>query len=115
LNDKEETEARAALRRFNFGRLTEVAAVFTRFIKSSEGNSVSYFNIFPMLPKLMANLRSLGANKHAETLIKVASKRFSQTTDLNRMVAWLLMPAVGRRHYGSVAKADAFDPSMETM
>jgi hypothetical protein len=43
--------------------------VFKRFIKSAEGNSVSYSNVFPMLGKLMANLGALRANKHAEALV----------------------------------------------
>jgi hypothetical protein len=59
LKDKEETQAMAALNRLDVGGLNEVLAIFTRFVKSAEGNSVSYFDIFPMLQKLMAKLGSL--------------------------------------------------------
>jgi hypothetical protein len=55
LKDKEETDALVALMQLDFARLNEVMAFFRRFIKSAEGNSVSYSNIFPMLEKLMAN------------------------------------------------------------
>jgi hypothetical protein len=48
LKDKGETDALAALMRLDFARLNEVMAVFRRFIKSAEGNSVSYSNIFPL-------------------------------------------------------------------
>jgi hypothetical protein len=34
-----------------------------------EGNSISYFDVFLMLQKLMVNLWSLFANKYAETLM----------------------------------------------
>jgi hypothetical protein len=54
LNDEEETDPLAALMRLDFARLNEVMAVFRRFIKSAEGNPVSYSNILPMLEKLMA-------------------------------------------------------------
>jgi hypothetical protein len=64
LKDKGETDALAALMRLDFARLNEVMAVFRRFIKSTEGNYVSYSNIFPMLEKLIANLGALRLNKH---------------------------------------------------
>jgi hypothetical protein len=83
LKDKEGTEVMAALGRLNVGRLNEVLAIFTRFVKSVEGNSVSYFDIFRMVQKLMANLGPVLANRHAETLMNVGSQRFSRTTDLN--------------------------------
>jgi hypothetical protein len=51
LNDEKETDAQAALMRLDFARLNEVTTVFRRFIKSAEGNPVSYSNIFPMLEK----------------------------------------------------------------
>jgi hypothetical protein len=60
-----ETEALAALNRLDIGKLNEVKVIFTRFIKYVEGNSISYLDIFPMLHKLMVNLGSLPANKHA--------------------------------------------------
>jgi hypothetical protein len=53
----------------DFARLNEAVAVFRRFIKSADGNSLSYSNIFPMLEKLMANLGAVRANKHAEALM----------------------------------------------
>jgi hypothetical protein len=53
----------------DFARLNEVMAVFRWFIKSAEGNSLSYSTIFPMLEKLMANLGVVRANKHAEALV----------------------------------------------
>jgi hypothetical protein len=77
LKDKEETEAMAALNRLDVSRLKEVLAIFTCFVKSAEGEAVSYFGIFSMSQKPMANLGSLRANKHAETLVKAASDRFS--------------------------------------
>jgi hypothetical protein len=40
------------------GRLNEVIAFFTRFIESGEGYSTSYLTRFPMLRRLMANLRT---------------------------------------------------------
>jgi hypothetical protein len=43
-----------------------------------------------MLQKLMVNLRSLGANKHAETLVQTGSERFSPTTNLNIFVGGLV-------------------------
>jgi hypothetical protein len=49
LNDEKETGALAALMRLDFARLNEAMAVFRWFIKSAEGNSVFYSNIFPML------------------------------------------------------------------
>jgi hypothetical protein len=48
LNDEEETDTLATLMRLDFARLNEVMAIFRPFIKSAEGNSVSYSNIFPM-------------------------------------------------------------------
>jgi hypothetical protein len=48
LRDKEETETMAALNRLDVGRLNEVLDIFTCFVKSVEGSSVSYFRIFSM-------------------------------------------------------------------
>jgi hypothetical protein len=56
LKDKEEMKSLAALKCPDVGRLNEVIIVFLRFVKSEEGNSVSYFNVFPMLHELMSNL-----------------------------------------------------------
>jgi hypothetical protein len=75
LKDREETDALAA---FDVGTLNEVMTVFGQFIKSAKRKSLSYSDIFPMLRKLMANVGSLRANRHAETLIKAVSQRFSQ-------------------------------------
>jgi hypothetical protein len=49
LNDKEEMEAMAAVNHLDIGRLNEVLAIFRRFVKSVEGNSVSYVDIFSLL------------------------------------------------------------------
>jgi hypothetical protein len=89
LKDKEETDALAALMRLDFARLNEVMAIFRCFIKSAEGNSVSYSNIFPMLQKLMANLGAVRANKHAEALMNAVSRRFSGTRNVNRNIYML--------------------------
>jgi hypothetical protein len=56
LNDKEETEALATLKRLDVGKLNEVRTAFTRFTKSAERNSASYFNMVRMLQKLIDNL-----------------------------------------------------------
>jgi hypothetical protein len=66
LKDKRETDALAALMQLEFARLNKVMAVFRRFIKSAEGNSVPYSNIFPMLKQLIANFGALRSNKHAK-------------------------------------------------
>jgi hypothetical protein len=55
--------------------------IFTEFTKCVEGNIISYCNRFPVLAKLLALSGSLGANKHAETLMRAVSERFSRTTD----------------------------------
>jgi hypothetical protein len=55
LKDKDEMEAMTALNRLDVGRLNEVMAVLRRFVKYAEGNSVSYFDIFQILHKLMVN------------------------------------------------------------
>jgi hypothetical protein len=115
LKDKEETEAMAALNRLDVGRLNEVLAIFRRFVKSVEGNSVAYFDIFPMLQKLMANLGSLRANKHAETLMKAVSERFSRTTDLNIIFTCFLVAPDGKRYYSDVPRSSSFAASMEAI
>jgi hypothetical protein len=102
LKDKEETDALAALMRLDFARLNEVITVFRRFIKSAEGNYVSYSNIFPMLQKLMADLSALHANKHTETLMNAVSRRFSETTDVNIIFICFLVTPIGKRYYNTV-------------
>jgi hypothetical protein len=115
LKDKGETDALAALMRLDFARLNEVMAVFRRFIKSAEGNSVSYPNIFPMLEKLMANLDAVCANKHAEALMNAASRRFSETTDANITFTCFAVTPIGKRYYSVVTRPSGFAASMETM
>jgi hypothetical protein len=113
--DKEETDALTALMRLDFARLNEVMAVFRRFIKSAEGNSVSYSNIFPMLEKLMANLGLLRANKHAEALVNAVSRGFSETTDVNIIFTCFLVTPIGKRYYSAVTRLSESAASMETM
>jgi hypothetical protein len=115
LNDEEETDSLAALMRFDFARLNEVMAVFRRFIKSAEGNPVSYSNIFPMLEKLMALFGALRANKHAEALMNAVSRRFSETTDVNIIFTCFLVTPIGKRYYSVVTQSSEFAASMETM
>jgi hypothetical protein len=102
LNDEEETDALAALMRLDFARPNEVMAVFRRFIKSAEGNSVSYSNIFPMLEKPMANLGAVRANRHAEALMNAVSRRFSGTTDAKMILTCFLVTPIGQRYYSFV-------------
>jgi hypothetical protein len=101
--------------RLDFARLNEVMAVFRRFIKSAEGNSVSYSNIFPMLEKLMANFGALHANKHTEALMNAVSRRFSETTDVNIIFTCSLVTPIGKTYYGAVTRPGEFTASMETM
>jgi hypothetical protein len=51
LNENRETEVLAALKRPDIARLNEIMVIFARFIKCVEGNSISYFDIFPILKK----------------------------------------------------------------
>jgi hypothetical protein len=115
LKDNGETDALAALMRLDFARLNEVMAVFRRFIKSAEGNSVSYSSIFLMLEKLMADLGALRANKHAEALMNAVSRRFSETTDMNILFTCFLVTPIGKRYYSAVTRPSQFAASMETM
>jgi hypothetical protein len=115
LRDKGETDALAAMIRLDLARLNEIMAVFRRFIKSAEGNSVSYSNIFPMLEKLMANLGALHANKHAEALMNAVSRHFSETTDVNIIFPCFLVTPIGKRCYSAVARPSELAVSMETM
>jgi hypothetical protein len=115
LKDKEETDALAALMRLDFARLNDVMAVFRRFIKSAERNSVSYSSIFPMLEKLMANLGALRVNKHAKALMNAVSRRFSETTDVNITFTCFLVTPIGKTYYSAVTRPSEFAASMETM
>jgi hypothetical protein len=90
-------------------------AVFRRFIKSAEGNSVSYSNIFSMLDKLMDDLGALHANKRAETLRNAVSRRFSETTDVNIIFTCFLAMPIGKRYYSLVTRSSESAASMETM
>jgi hypothetical protein len=115
LKDKEETDALAARMRLDFARLNEVIAVFRRFIKSAERNSVSYSNIFPVLQKLVANLGALRANKHAQALINAVSRRLSETTDVNIIFTCFLVTPIGKTYYSAGTRPSEFAASMETM
>jgi hypothetical protein len=68
-----------------------------------------------MLEKLMANLRALHANKHAEALMNAVSRRFSETTDVNRIFTCFLVTPIGKRYYSTIPKPSEFAVSMETM
>jgi hypothetical protein len=96
LNENRETEVLAALNCLDVARLNEVVVIFARFIKSAEGNSISYFDIFPMLQKLMVDLGSLRANEHTETLMQTVSERFSRTTGLNVIFVCCLVTQTGK-------------------
>jgi hypothetical protein len=115
LKNKGETNALAALMRLDFAKLNEVMAVFRRFIKSAEGNFVSYSTIFPMLEKLMANFGALRANKHGEALMNAVSRRFSETTDVNIIFTCFLVTPIGKRYHSAVTRSSEFPASMETM
>jgi hypothetical protein len=114
-NDKEETDALAALMRLDFAWRNEIMAVFRRFIKSAEGKSVSYSNIFPMLEKFMANFGALHANKYAESLMNVVSRRFSETMDVNIIFTCFLVTPIRKRYYSVVTRSSEFATSMKTM
>jgi hypothetical protein len=115
LKEREETEVMAALNLLDVAKLNEVLAIFRRFVKSADGNSVSYFHIFPMSQKLMANLGSLRASKHAETLMKAVSEHFSRTSDLNIKFTCFLVVPVGKKYDAGIARPGAFGVSMEAM
>jgi hypothetical protein len=112
LNGKEEKDALAALMRLDFARLNEVMAVSGRFIKSVEGNSVSYYKIFPMSEKLMANLGAPRANTHAESLMNSVSRRFSEIMDV-KIFTCFLVALIGKRHYSAVTPPGQSAASME--
>jgi hypothetical protein len=115
LKGKEETEAMAALNRLNVDMLNEVLTIFPRFVKSGEGNSVTYFEIFPMLQKLMADLGSLCANEHAETFTKAVSEGLSHPTDLNIIFTCFLVTPDGKRYSSDVPRPGVFVASMEAI
>jgi hypothetical protein len=115
LKDKEETDALAALMGLDFARLNEVMSAFRRFIKSAEGNPVSYSNILPMLDKLMAHLGAARANKRTETLMNAVSRRFSETTDMNIIFTCFLVTPIRKTYYSAVTRPSEFAASMETM
>jgi hypothetical protein len=68
-----------------------------------------------LLQKPIANIGSLRANKHAETLIKAVSKRFSRTTDLIIIFTCFLVTPDGRRYDSDVPRPGAFAASMEAI
>jgi hypothetical protein len=115
LKDKEETDALAALMRLDFARLNEIMAVFRRFIKSAEANSVSYSNIFPMSEKLMDSLGALRANKLVEALMNAVSSHSSGTMDVNITFTCFLVTLIGKRYYSAVTRSSEFAASTETM
>jgi hypothetical protein len=115
LTETGETEALAVLNCLDIARLNEVMAIFMRFIKCMKGNFLSYFNIFPRLQKLMANIGSLRADQHAAILMQTVSERFSRTTDLDCIFAYCLVTPVGKRYCGAVQRASAFTASIEVM
>jgi hypothetical protein len=63
LNENRETESLAAMNHLDIVRLNEIMVTFTRLINCVKRSLVSYFDIFPMLQKLMVNLGSLPTNK----------------------------------------------------
>jgi hypothetical protein len=108
-------EVLAALNGLDIVRLNEVIIIVTRFLKCVEGNSILYFNIFPMLQKLVVNLGSLRANKHAETLMQTVSERFSRTTHLNVIFVCCLVTPAGRKYYSAIERPGRFAASMEAI
>jgi hypothetical protein len=63
----------------------------------------------------MANLAALRANKHAEALMNVVSRRVSETTDVNIIFTCFLVTPIGKRYYSIVTRSSEFTASMETM
>jgi hypothetical protein len=110
-----EMEALAALNRLDIARLNEGMVIFTRFIKCVEGNSISYFDIFLMLEKLMVHSGSRRVNKHAETLMQTVSERFSRTTDLNIIFVCCVVTPTGKKYCGALERPSPFTVSMEAM
>jgi hypothetical protein len=117
LNENRETEVLTALNRLDIVRLNEVIVIviFTRFIKCVERNSISCFDKFPMLQKLMFDLGSLRANKHAETPILTVLERFSRTADLNVIFVCCLVTPAGKKYDGAIEQLSRFSAGMEAM
>jgi hypothetical protein len=115
LNEKEETDALAALMRLDFAGLSEVMVVFTWLAKSAERNAVSDSNLFPVLEKVIANLGARRANKHAEALINAVSRRFSEITDVNIIFTCFLVTPIGKRYHSAVKQPSESAASLETM
>jgi hypothetical protein len=103
-NENRETEGLAALNRLDIAWLNEVMVIFMQCIKCVEENSLSYFDIFPLLQKLMIDLGSLRANKHAEILIQTVSWCFSRTTDFNVMFVCCLVKPAGKKYSGATER-----------
>jgi hypothetical protein len=110
-----ETEALAALNRLDIARLNDVIVIFTRFIKCVEGNFISYLERFPKWQKPLVDLRSMGSNKYAETLMQAVSARFSQTTDLNVIFVCCLVASAGKKYWGAIERPSLFSASIEAM
>jgi hypothetical protein len=91
------------LRRVSDGSVPRVAGHSRKPIKSAEGNSLSYSNVFPILEKLMDNLGALCANKHAEALMSAVLRHFSEATDVSILFACFLVTPIGKRDYSAVA------------
>jgi hypothetical protein len=94
--DEEETDALAALMRIDFARLNKVMAVVRGFIKSAEGNSVSY-------------------SKYREAFMNAVSRFFSETADVNMIFTCFLVTPIGKRHHDVVARPIKLAASMETI
>jgi hypothetical protein len=99
MDDEISYDRLADLNHLNIAWLNEVMVILTRFIKYVDGNSISYFDIFPMLQKLTVDLRYLRANEHAETLIQTVSERFSRATDLNVIFVCCLVTQAGKKFW----------------
>jgi hypothetical protein len=63
----------------------------------------------------MANFGAVGANKHAEALMNAASRRFSETTDVNIIFTCFLVTPIKKTYYSAVTRPSEFAASMETM
>jgi hypothetical protein len=63
----------------------------------------------------MAHLRSLRANKHAETLMQTVSERFSRTTNLNIIFVCWVVTSAGKGYYGTIEQQSPFAVTVEAM
>jgi hypothetical protein len=68
-----------------------------------------------MLEKLMANFGALHANKHAEALMNVVSRRFSETMDVNIIFTCFLVTPIRKRYSSAVTRSTGFATSTKTM